>query len=157
MNTDRAQLDYLRWLSGHAPALFERLKPRFKSSLGDLGWIQAIVQVVAAVGSAVMAKNQQKKQEKAQKKAQAEMNAESARVAKELADTLVQVNTQRAQRGLPPVDAQGNVIASAALPMPGALANFFGPQGQVIGSSFNPMWILAGAGALVAVVLIARR
>lgn len=152
MNADTAQVDYLRWLSAAAPSVFDRVKDTFPTMLGELGWIQAVVQVVAAIGSAVMAKKQQDKQNKLQKKAQAAADAETARIEKELASTLVQVNTARAQRGQPPVDAKGNVIASATLPMPSQLSSYYG---QSSGVSTNTL-LVAGAG-VAAVLLLARR
>lgn len=152
MTSDRAQIDYLRWLSGHAPELFRRLSHRFRTGLGELGWIQAVVQAVAAVGSAVIAKKQQDKAVKLQKKAELAAAAEAARVQKELADTLVQVNTQRAQRGLPPVDQNGNVIASANLPNPSILTSVQSSVGGV-----PTIYLILGGAALLGVVVFSRR
>ena len=159
MNADAAQLSYLRWLSEAAPLLFQRAvaKVNEKGGLSDLGWIQAVVQLVTTAASVVMAKKQQDKQIDLQKKAQKLADAETLRVQNELANTLVQVNTARAQKGLPPVDQNGNVIPGSALPMPNALQNFFTPGGSPILGGINPMFLVAGAGGLLLLVLLVRK
>lgn len=161
MTADAARVLYLRWLAKAHPADFARVKPTLeRSRLGELGWIAALVNAVVQVGGAVLQKKQADKALSLQKKTIA---AEDA-AAKQDRDNafklaLLDANTKRAQLGLPPVDAQGNSIPSASLPMPAALAPFanvgksvsqWGPWGSV-----TP-WILGG-GVLFAAFLYIRR
>jgi hypothetical protein len=155
---DAAQFAYLRWLSGAAPTVYQRAVAKVNAnddgSLSDLGWIQAVVQLVAAAGSAVMAKKQQDKQIKAQKQAQKLADAETVRVENELRETLVKVNTARVQKGLPPIDANGNIIPGSDLPTPNNLQNFVGAP--ILGG-MNPMYLVLGAAGLLGVALLVRR
>jgi hypothetical protein len=93
--------------------------------VGQLGWINFLVQAIATVGSAVMQKKQIDKQVDLQKKAlkvsDAQATADRTQAAK---FKLLEVNTARAQAGLPPVDLAGNLVNTDALRMPITLAPY---------------------------------
>lgn len=158
MNPDRARLDYLRWLSRYAPALYAHaMSQNQRTGLSGLGWINLVIQAVAAVGSAVMAKKQGDKAAKLQAKAiAADQAAQEAARKDALKVALLDINTKRAQAGLPPVDADGKVIPSAQLPpAPSNLAPLYaqvpGAPVPVASSSSNlPIYLILGAAALYA-------
>lgn len=147
--TDRAQVTYLRWLAKEHPDTFARVAaPSLRSNLNGLGWIAALANAVLQVGSAVVQKKQSDKAFKLQRET---IKVQDAQAAAERAQSfklaLLDVNTKRAQAGLPPVDAQGNPIASDTLPMPSQLKPF-ASIGQSV-SKWGP-WMLGGGLALAA-------
>jgi hypothetical protein len=172
MNKEQARIDFLRWLSRADPQIFALSVGRAedKAAMGDYdenlsGWVDTLVSSVAAVGGALLAKKQSDANIKAQK---AQLAAESAAAEAARADqlrlALIQTNTERALRGLPPVDINGNVIPGAQLPQI--------PQTQLAANSSGgqavqylpapgifeqvPVWAwIAGAGVLT--VLLVRR
>lgn len=151
---DRARITYLRWLAKEHPTTFANIAaPALKSNLSGLGWIAAVVNAVAQVGSAVVQKKQNDKAFSLQKKTLA---AQDAQVAAERAQSfklaLLDVNTKRAQAGLPPVDSQGNPISPTTLPTPSVLAPFASAGTAV--SKWGP-WILGG-GVVVAALFFWR-
>lgn len=154
---DRAQIDFLRWLSHADPTLYRvgLSEAKKRGQLGSLGWIAAVIQAVAAIGSAVMEKKKQQKVAKLQKKAQAEADAayDEEVKAQALKDQLVATNLARARQGLGPVDARGRVIPSASLPQPSGLAPF---MNTLTNPSYLP-WILGGAVLITGLVIIRRK
>jgi hypothetical protein len=154
MSFDKAQVDYLRWVSAEHPDLFKAVAA--KTYLGQesndpkdksLRWITAVIQAVATIGSAVLQKKQQDKAFAVQKKqALAEQAAEA-----DLRQQLLITNTKRAQAGMGPVDINGIPIPSSQLPMPQSLAAYAAGAG----ASMLPL-ILLGAGALVIVLALKR-
>jgi len=147
--SDRAQVTYLRWLAKEHPEVFRKFAaPSLKSNLNGLGWIAALANAVLQVGSAVLQKKQTDKAFKIQKATIAvEQQQADAERAQQFKLALLDVNTKRAQAGLPPVDANGNPIASATLPTPSALAPF-ASVGKTV-SSWGP-WVLGGGVVLTA-------
>jgi len=168
MNPDLARLDFLRWLSRYDPKTYRlAIRPQGATGLGALGWINFVIQAVAAVGSAVVAKKQGDKQAKLQKQAIAadQLAQESARK-DSLKIALLDINTKRAQAGLPPVDENGKVIGQAQLPAaPAALAPLYAQAGAVVpvagsAGSFslsNPVVIVGGLVGVGVLVYLLRR
>ena len=131
MSATRNQVSYLKWLAYKYPAIYRRAVAniptdvRLNGGLGSMGWINFVVQAIATVGSAVLGKKQVDKQVAVQKKALQLQDAQAALDrAQALQVELLEVNTKRAQAGLPPVDAAGKVINTAKLPTPTALAPY---------------------------------
>lgn len=157
MNVNSSKVLFLRWLSRAEPALYRRVMNDSRAkglgtlgTLGSLGWVETVINAVAQVGSAILAKKQTDKQVSLQKKqlqdAQAERDAA-------LKAQLLQVNYQRAQSGLPPVDMNGNPIPSQSLPVPTELT---GAQvSKAVATDYLP-WLI-GAGSLVGVYFLAAR
>lgn len=161
MNPDVARLDYLRWLSRFDPKLYKRATAPAHAGLSGLGWINFVVQAVAMVGSAVMAKKQAKKQDALAKKALAAESAAAEAARKDaMKVALLDINTKRAQTGLPPVDENGKVIGFAQLPpAPANLAPFYNQAGvavPVAGANNLPLYLSLGGLGLLAVFLIRR-
>jgi hypothetical protein len=160
VTSDGAQLLYLRWLAQRHPIVYERaVKPI--ANLGGLGWINFVVQAVAAVGGAVLAKRQKKKAAKIAAQTAAAEALEFEKIQKETTATLLQVNTLRAQRGLPPINERGEIIGGSTLPIPPQLAPFYSPAqiasapaGDVLGN-INPLWLIGGG--VLALTLLVRR
>lgn len=159
MNPDRARLDYLRWLSRYSPKLYALAMNQPRSGLSGLGWINLVIQAVAAVGSAIMSKKQGDKAAKLQAKAiAADQAAQEAARKDALKVALLDINTKRAQSGLPPVDENGKVIGAAQLPpAPANLAPLYAqvpgapvPVASSSGSSNLPIYLVLGAAALYA-------
>lgn len=149
MNADVARLDYLRWLSRFDPKLYREVTRPQAVKLGNLGWINFVVQAVVAAGGAVMAKKQADKQAKLQKKAiAADQAAQEAARKDAMKVALLDINTKRAQAGLPPVDENGKVIGQAELPpAPSNLAPYYSQSGvavPVAGSNNLPLYLGAG-------------
>lgn len=127
MSATRNQVAYLKWLAANHPAIYRRAVSSVPTDvrLSGLGWINFVVQAIATVGSAVLGKKQVDKQVALQKKALALSDAQAAADRTQAAQlALLEVNTKRAQAGLPPVDLQGKVVNTAALPTPSALAPY---------------------------------
>lgn len=144
----KAQIGYLKWLASRHPALYRRAVNNVPTdiTLGSLGWINFVVQAIATVGSAVVAKKQVDKQVSLQKKALALSDAQAAQDRDQAAKlALLEVNTKRAQAGLPPVDLSGNVINTAVLPTPSALAPYTSTSGTIIPGVPNLVTYLGGA------------
>lgn len=166
MNPDVARLDFLRWLSRYDPKTYRlAIRPQGASGLGALGWINFVIQAIAAVGSAVVAKKQGDKQAKLQKQAIAADQATQEAARKDaLKIALLDINTKRAQSGLPPVDESGKVIPSAQLPnAPATLAPLYAqagapvPTGSPTFSLSNPVVIVGGLAGLGLIVYLLRR
>ncbi len=130
MNADANQLAYLKWLAIAHPDIYRKVVARAKAisrnaGLGELGWINFVVQAIATVGSTLLQKKQIDKQVALQKKALALSDAQAAADREQAVKfKLLEVNTTRAQNGLPPVDILGKVIPSGSLPTPSALAPY---------------------------------
>lgn len=154
--SDRAQVTYLRWLAKEHPETFRKVAvPSLRSNLSGLGWIAAVANAVLQVGSAVVQKKQNDKAFKLQKQTLAVQDAQvAAERAQSFKLALLDVNTKRAQAGLPPVDGNGNPIASDTLPMPSQLAPFAKVGAQV--SKWGP-WILGGGAALALIFFLRNR
>lgn len=151
MNADVARLDYLRWLSKYSPAIYREVTKPQAVKLGNLGWINFVVQAVLAAGSLVMQNKQADKANKLAKKQIANEAAANEAARKDaLKVALLDTNTKRAQAGLPPVDENGNVIPQSALPAaPANLAPYYSQSGAsvpVAGSSNVALY--AGLGVL---------
>jgi hypothetical protein len=112
MNPTTAQIAYLKWVAQAHPDIYARaraLAANRTDQLGALGgWVDSLINLVGQVGSEVLKK-------KASDKV-ASTQAKSDKAAVQLA--LLQANTQRVAAGLPPVDINGNVVATAQLPAP---------------------------------------
>lgn len=162
MNPDVARLDFLRWLSRFDPKLYAKATAQPKSGLSGLGWINFVVQAVAMVGGAVMQKKQAKKQEALQKKAlAAEVASQEAARKDAMKVALLDINTKRAQSGLPPVDENGKVIGAAQLPpAPANLAPYYQQAGApvpVAGANNLPLYLGIGALGVLGLVFALRR
>jgi len=154
---DRAQFNFLRWLSMHDPVLYARvIEKNFKgSTLGALGWFVALANALIQVGGAVVQKKQQDKAFDLQKKTLAVQDAQlAADRAAQLKLALLDINQKRAANGLGPVDLNGNAIPSQSLPMPAALAPY--AQGVGVDSASVTPWLIGGAVVLAGVFLVMR-
>lgn len=148
MTPTAAQIAYLKWLASRHPALYRRAISNVPTdiTLGSLGWINFVVQAIATVGSAVIAKKQVDKQVSLQKKALQLSDAQAAADRQQAAQlALLEVNTKRAQAGEPPVDINGNVVNTARLPTPSALAPYTSTSGTIIPGVPNIVTYLGGA------------
>lgn len=156
MNATENRILYLRWLRAAQPSAYAQAMRALRGD-GRLGadWSSIIGAVTSAAG-AVMQKKQQDKQFALQKK-QMEIDAEAQKAA-----TLLTVNTQRAQAGLPPVDINGNVIPGSQLP---AATSVLQQAGAAVGvpansgafASGNAIYYILGGFGLLAVVLLMKR
>lgn len=160
MTPTTAQIAYLKWLNARHPALYRKAvasAPR-DITLGRLGWINFVVQAIATVGSAVLGKKQVDKQVALQKKALALSDAQAAADRTQAAElALLEVNTKRAQAGLPPVDLTGKVVNTGALPTPSALAPYTTTTATTLIPGV-PNWLTyIGGGALAFGLLKAAR
>jgi hypothetical protein len=150
--TDDAKKLFLAWLAREQPLVFARTVAVAKktsldrrlSGLGDLsGWLDTLVGAAVTVGGTLIAKKQADQAASLQKKQQAS----------DLQLALLGVNTQRAQAGFPPVDINGNVIPSAALPMPAALN-----RSELLSAStadYLP-WVIGAGAVSLGVFLVIR-
>ncbi len=150
MNADVARLEYLRWLSKFSPKIYREVTRPQAVKLGNLGWINFVVQAVLAAGSLVM---QNKQAAKANKLAQTQIKNEAAANEAARKDALkvalLDTNTKRAQAGLPPVDENGKVIPSTQLPnVPANLAPYYPQVGAAIPPSVSGYLPYVGVGAL---------
>lgn len=153
MNASGAQINYLRWLSAAHPDVYAGAirSAQSRQQLGELGFINFVVQAVAAAGSYVMKKKQEKKAAKMVKKA-AQAEAIQMKLDEKNAQLqLLALNQQRAAQGLSPVNMQGQVIPSASLPTPSALTQF------VKGATSNYFPLLIVGGVIVAVIASRRK
>jgi hypothetical protein len=158
MNVRQNRELFFRWLAKNHPVLYAPVAREVSGApgMGALGWVDSLINAIAQVGGAVMAKKAADKQSDAAKKQAA--NDAAAR-ADALKVELLNINLQRAQAGLPPVDEYGRVLQSAqvpALPSPAHAAQV--AQSYAAYASIN--WpIVAGAGAagLLALYLLSRR
>lgn len=150
MNADVARLDYLRWLSKFSPAIYREVTRPQAVKLGNLGWINFVVQAVLAAGSLVM---QNKQADKANKLAKQQIKNEAAANEAARKDALkvalLDTNTKRAQAGLPPVDENGHVIPQSALPAaPANLAPYYSQSGAVVPVAGSNVALYAGLGVI---------
>lgn len=155
MKADDSRVLFFRWLAANHPTIYLPVARKLASSaaLGDLeGWADTLVSALATVGTAVLAKKASDAQVAAQKK---QLEAEDKARADQLKATLLSVNLQRAQSGLPPVDGNGNVIAASSLP------NLPTPTQAVRAASNEgaelfgiPMWALALAAGGIALIAL---
>lgn len=159
MNAETNRLAFFRWLAKTHPGIYAPAAPMLAkgpglSGLG--GWADTIVNALATVGSAVLAKKVADKQVSAQTK------ADSAARADALAAQLLQINFQRAQAGLPPVDANGNVIPGSSLPpLPSvsqAVARVPAGYPYAAPSIFDsiPLWGWLAAGGVVVLLTLRK-
>lgn len=154
MKTEDSRVLFFRWLAANHPRIYLPVAKQLAAhaALGDLeGWADTLVSALATVATAVVAKKTADRQMDAQKK---QLLSEQAQRDAELKATLLSINLQRAQSGLPPVDANGNVVAASSLPgLPS--------QTQAVRAASNdsatvfglPLWALAlvaGGVALIA-------
>lgn len=157
MNKQNSQVLFFRWLAKTHPRIYAPVARRLAlGALGDLdGWVDTLVSALATVGTAVIAKKAADKQISAQKAADAQTRADALKA------ELLQINLQRAQQGLPPVDQNGNVIPQSALPtLPTPQAAYAAANAAGARDSFSnffssvPTWAwIAGAGVLALVIL----
>lgn len=158
MNAQNAQVLFFRWLAQNHPRVYAPVARKLAlGSLGDLsGWVDTLVSAIATVGTAVLAKKQSDKQLSAQKKADAQARADAIQA------QLLDINLQRAQAGLPPVDANGNVIPAAALPtLPTPQAAYAAAQSSALSRSGSfldsvPSWAWIAGGAVVVLLILKR-
>lgn len=128
MNANIARVNYLRWLSEADPALYRRAIAAGRSyeavGLGELGWINLVIQAVGLAAGAMQQKKAIDKQSSlAKSQLKADIAARDADREAQLKVQLLEVNTARAKAGLPPVDITGKVIPGSALPVPAALSS----------------------------------
>lgn len=155
MNSTEARIRYLRWLSVADPNLLAAAAAKSGKQLGDYdtleGWADTLVSAAVTVAGTVLAKKQADAQLALQRQ-QMKADAAAADAARQdaLRVALLQTNTDRAARGLPPVDANGVVITSSQLPQ--LSASQLSPTYAT--SSGVPAWMwIAGAGALAFALL----
>lgn len=167
MSKQENQVLYMRWLAKNHPALYvdavqkSQLAEAQAQALGyldegeGLGWINFLVQAIATVGSAVVGKKQVDKQVALQKKALALSDAQATADRVQAAQLkLLEVNTDRVQRGLPPVNLQGQPVAASSLPLPNALKPYTTASAPIIPGV--PDWATYSAGGVLA-LLVAKR
>ena len=150
MNATDNRTRFFLWLSRSHPGIYAQVANELRAArLG--GWADTIVNAIATVGTAVMAKKQADKQISAQKK------ADDAARADQLKTALLQVNLQRAQANLPPVDANGQVIPQASLPavLPTQAQAYAAADRQEFFAAV-PWYVWAGGAAVVALLLLRR-
>lgn len=157
MNAQNAQVLFFRWLAKTHPRVYAPVARKLAlGSLGDLaGWVDTLVSALATVGTAVIAKKQADKTISAQKAADAQARADAIK------SELLQINLQRAQQGLPPVDQNGNVIPQSALPtLPTPQAAYAAANAASTRDSVSnffssvPTWAwIAGAGVVALLLL----
>lgn len=158
MSAQENQVTYLRWVAKEHPALFAQVEANAINNeiaarqLGyvdddeTLGWLNFVLQAVATVGSAVMGKKQVDKQVALQKKALVLSDAQAAADREQAAQfKLLEVNTERLSRGLPPVNLQGQVVNPASLPLPASLAPYTAASGPLIPGVPNLLTYAGGA------------
>lgn len=151
MNVRENRVLFFRWLAAKHPKLYAPVAAEVNAapSMADLGWIDTLISAIAQVGGAVMAK---KVADKNARVASAQAQSDAAARADALKVELLNVNLQRAQAGLPPVDEYGHVIQSAQVP--GLPTN-----AQAYAAAQGPNWVLIGGVAavgLVALVMLRR-
>ena len=156
MSKDRAKVLYLAWLARAQPLVYQRVvalanKSLLERRLAGLdhlnGWPDTLINAAIAVGGTLMAKKQADQAASLQKKQQAA----------DLQLTLLQVNTQRAQAGLAPIDANGNLIPVKMLPIPATLNTSAVQSTLASGGAPNYMLWAAGAIAALAGVFLVTR
>lgn len=150
MKANDSRILFFRWLAANHPKIYLPVAKRLaaEARLGDLaGWADTLVSALATVATAVVAKKTADRQMDAQKK---QLLSEQAQRDAELKATLLSINLQRAQSGLPPVDEHGNVVSSSSLPsLPTSV------QAQAAASSSGnffglPLWAWGvGVGAVI--------
>ena len=156
MTRDQAQAQYIAWLAREQPLVYERVVAVAKKSLIDRklsglgalsGWLDTLVTAAVAVGGTLIAKKQADQAASIQKKQQAA----------DLQLALLNVNTQRAQAGLPPVDINGNVIPSKSLPAPASLKSSQLPDSPASASAANYLpWVLGAGAAALGLIWVSR-
>lgn len=154
MNAQNSQVLFFRWLAVNHPRLYAPVARHLAlGALGDLeGWADTLVTAIATVGTAFLAKKQADKQLSAQKAADAQARSDAVKA------QLLEINLQRAQAGLPPVDQNGNVISASALPtLPTPQAAYAAAQSR--GSFFDsvPTWAWLTGGAVVVYLILKGR
>lgn len=161
MNSDANQIAYLRWLYVAHPDIYLRAIGTAKSTAGlrGLGWINLVIQAVGiAAGAAAQKKAIDKQSSLAKKQLAADAAALAADREQQAKLALLEVNTKRAQAGLPPVDINGVVIPGSALPTPPTLAPLVASVGQPTAAYTLipgvPNYVVYGGGALVLVGLL---
>jgi hypothetical protein len=155
VNRDRAQIKFLQWVAVAHPDLYAKVAQKYLTSarLGGLGWIQ-IVNAVLQVASAALQKKQTDDQLKLQKKTlKVQDDQLAADRANALKVALLDINAKRAANGLGPVDINGNLISSQALPMPSALVPYAKASGA--DTNYTP-WLIGGGIAAVGLFLVIR-
>jgi hypothetical protein len=157
MNADQNRVTYLKWLAVAHPDVYRKAMAganNLDEELGELGWINLVIQGVAIAAGAVAQKKQIDKTVALQKKALLQQDAQASKDRDAAAQLhLLDVNTERAKAGLPPVDITGKVIAGASLPTPRALAPYdANPPPSLIPGVHN--YVTYGAGALALVLLL---
>lgn len=159
MNAQNAQVLFFRWLAKTHPTVYAPVARKLAlGSLGDLaGWVDTLVTALATVGTAVIAKKQADKQISAQKAADAQARADAIKT------ELLNINLQRAQAGLPPVDQNGNVIPASALPtLPTPQAAYAAANSAATRDSVSnffssvPTWAWVAAGGVVLFLIVRK-
>lgn len=165
MNAEENQVTYLKWLAVAHPDIYRDVMQQLTlaeplGDLGELGWINLVIQAVGIAAGAAMQKKQIDKQAGLAKKQLATEAAQMAADRDQAAKlALLEVNTKRAQAGLPPVDITGKVIGAATLPTPSALVPYAGGPTASTLIPGVPNYVTYGGAALalVAVVMMMRR
>lgn len=148
MNVRQNRELFFRWLAANHPKLYAPVAAEVSAApaMGELGWVDSLINALAQVGGAVMAKKVADKNAKTASKEAAAARADS------LKSELLNINFQRAQAGLPPVDEYGRVLTSAQVPgLPTTAQAYQAAQG--------PNWLVIGGAAglaLLALVLLKR-
>ena len=152
MNVRQNRVLFFRWLAANHPKLYAPVAREVADvpAMGALGWVDTLINAIAQVGGAVMAKKAADKNAKTASKA---AESEAAARADALKTELLNINLQRAQAGLPPVDEYGRVIQSAQVPALPTVA-------QAVQAAQGPNWYIIGGAAalgLLAVFALSRR
>jgi hypothetical protein len=161
MTREQNQIGYLKWLAANHPRTFRDTMLRVQASmplagLGQLGWLNFVIQAIATVGSAVAQKKQVDKQVSLQKKALALSDAQASADRVQAAQIeLLHVNTERAAAGLPPVDLQGKPVNTGALATPKVLAPYV-KSTTIIPGVPDVATYLGAAAAAAALLKVAR-
>lgn len=155
MKAEDSRVLFFRWLAANHPRIYLPVAKQLSShaALGSLeGWGDALVSALATVATAVVAKKTADKQMDAQKK---QLLSEQAQRDAELKATLLSINLQRAQSGLPPVDLNGNVVAASSLPGLPTQTQAVRAASSDAGTIFGlPTWALALAAGGIALIAL---
>lgn len=164
MSTIQARELYLNWLAGNHPTLYDKtIKPVLHAALSTRGrqplgdWIDDLLAEGNSIPSLSIDSGGASGSSIWDNILSSVTSLGSQYVSTAAAQQLINLNSQRAASGLPPVDQNGNVITSAN--MAAQSGNYLALQRWLAsqGSSTVPTWVWVGGGGLILVALLGMR